>query len=605
MGSAKVTSRPARFKEEREEIARDYDVVIVRLAGGWFERHRQDLGFVLVLGLLMAATVRVPAMEGWDEAFYVSQLTSMAGDGDLLLHDDLLAFENRDLARRLRPITETSLAIPGALANNFGAGSAVIHGFYLWPALLGRHGPYRPLAEGYALGSIALLALTALATRGLILELGFSSSIACVCSLAACYFGPLAVYGTRLQLASHLPSAFCAACALWLAWRWNRDGGRTTAILLGFFAGMAAIVRWQDAVLSAVLIPFLLRKVIRAGERRRQAAGELAGGAAVLILLGVLQLMVLDKQNGRILGIPQGGEYVSFAHPHLASFLLSPRNGLVPWAPAFALGLGALAFGAAREREPDRRWLFGTLAALAVLQCYVSATPVDWWGSSSYGPRRLSGLTAAAALGLALVARPLSPRARAAGVTVFALWMLVTTGLFAQHVDDVRTLFHAPGLHVMRWISFLAGSFSLPTAFGSSALAHAAGVAACVSIGFGAAALWRAVVETPRGRTVAASLAIAWTGVCLLAVAGAPSNEAANAAWRAMDRGEEADRALAGLQPEVAAAGHVLAAWRAIRSGDVESARRQIAQARSPQFPIIGLADLALVDEAAVRRGDP
>jgi hypothetical protein len=572
-------------------------------AVAWPAGQRQYLSFVLGLGLLMAATVRIPAMQGWDDAFYVSQLTSIAGDGDLLLHDDLLAFENPDLPGRLRPITATNLATPGALANNFGAGSAVIHGFYLWPALVGRVGPYRRLAEGYALGSIALLSLTVLATRSLLRDLGFSAAMASACALAACYFGPLAIYGTRGQLVSHLPSAFCTACALWFAWRWSRDGGAAHAILLGFFAGLAAIVRWQDALLPAVLAPFLLRRVIRAGQRRGTALIEIASGAAVMVALGALQLIALQKEYGRLFGIPQGAEYVSFARPNLLSFLLSPHNGLVPWAPAFALGLAALAFGAARDVEPDRRWLFGTLAALAVLQCWVSAAPVDWWGSSSYGPRRLTGLTPAAAIGLALLVRPLSRGMRLTGAAVGVAWTLVTTSLFLRHIDDLgglpQALAGAPPL------GFVLGSVSLPGAFGSRWLAHGAGIAACLAITFGAAGLWPLVANTARGRGTAVALALAWTSVCILAVVRAPSDQGANSAWLAMERGEDPDRVLAGLKPEVAAAGHVLGAWRAIRRGEVETARQQMARARSPQFATIGLADLALIDEAAVRRGNP
>ena len=82
----------------------------------------------------------------------------------------------------------------------------------------------------------------------------------------------------------------------------------------------------------------------------------------------------------------------------------------------------------------------------------------------------------------------------------------------------------------------------------------------------------------------------------------APSNVAANRAWLAIERGTATETSLLGLPPEVAAAGRVLLAWQALRSGQVEEGRGLLSRASSPQFAPIGLADLAILDEAAARR---
>ncbi len=83
-----------------------------------------------------------------------------------------------------------------------------------------------------------------------------------------------------------------------------------------------------------------------------------------------------------------------------------------------------------------------------------------------------------------------------------------------------------------------------------------------------------------------------------------PSNLPANEAWLAIGKGTATEASLENLPPEVAASGRVLLAWRAIRNGKLEVGRHLLERSRSAQFPGIGLADLALLDESAVRRGD-
>jgi hypothetical protein len=590
--------------------------VLVRLKG------RGYIAFILAVGLLLAWTARPPDPNGWDEAFYVSQLTSLAGDGDLLLHDDLLAFENRDLSMRLRTVAETNPVIPGALNNNFGIGATLIHGFYLWPVLRDHAGWLRCLPDIYALGSIALFVLTVLATHALLIELDFSESMASWCALAACFLGPLALYGTRLQFVSHLPSAFCAALASYFAWRWHREGGLPLALLSGIFIGLTSIVRWQDVLFPVALLPFVLHSLLstRRDQRGRRIA-EISVAVLMMILVGIIQLIALQKQNGTIFGIPQGSDYVSFGAPKLAPFLLSPLHGLLPWMPGFALGLAGLAFAAWRERLSDRRWFLGCLVAFAALEIYVSSTPADWWAGSSYGSRRLAALTPFAAIGLAAIARSIALPARAIGGAALIGWAMVTTSLYVRHVDDLSVIFFgatsegnvlplsaypsAAGLGPRGFVGFLTGSFTLPGFFSSSLVAHAAGVCACLLVCAVAALLWRPLVETRRGRMALAGCGTGWVLLCLAVIATVPSNRDANSAWVTMDRRANPDHALSQLKPETAAAGHVLAAWRAIRSGDLDAARRHMSLANSNQFPPVGLSELSLLDEATARRGGP
>src|SRR5262245_25217302 len=81
---------------------------------------------------LLFTFFRMARLEGWDEGFYLAQLTSAAGDRDLLLQDDLLRIEN-ELPSRLRALTV--ILDSGALQNTFSVGPPALHAAYTWPLL--------------------------------------------------------------------------------------------------------------------------------------------------------------------------------------------------------------------------------------------------------------------------------------------------------------------------------------------------------------------------------------------------------------------------------------------------------------------------------------
>src|SRR4030095_3688718 len=86
----------------------------------------------LAAGIVAVFTFsRLPA-GGWDEAFYIAQLTSAAGDRDFVLQDDLLAFPNT-LEAKFRLLTVVTPQ--GALQNTFSVGPPLVHAAYTWPVL--------------------------------------------------------------------------------------------------------------------------------------------------------------------------------------------------------------------------------------------------------------------------------------------------------------------------------------------------------------------------------------------------------------------------------------------------------------------------------------
>ena len=70
------------------------------------------LGSLLLGYAALLTFFRMAPLRGWDEAFYIGQLTSLFSDADLMLQNDLLAFDN-SLAIRFRALT--TLVDSGAL----------------------------------------------------------------------------------------------------------------------------------------------------------------------------------------------------------------------------------------------------------------------------------------------------------------------------------------------------------------------------------------------------------------------------------------------------------------------------------------------------------
>ena len=151
------------------------------------------------LGLaLLFVCFRIPSLVGWDEAFYVGQLTSLFADHDLLLQNDILEFQNPS-PDKLRALTTTTES--GALLNTFSIGPALLHSSYTWPFLMAARRPVlERLRIPLALGSMAFLLLTAFATDAFLRRLGLEPDAAELATGLAILGGPLALYGTRSYL---------------------------------------------------------------------------------------------------------------------------------------------------------------------------------------------------------------------------------------------------------------------------------------------------------------------------------------------------------------------------------------------------------------------
>lgn len=165
--------------------------------------------------------------------------------------------------------------------------------------------------------------------------------------------------------------------------------------ILGCLLGMAACVRWQNAVFGLLPAWSLVQEL---ASRKWRFVAVSSGALGGTFLLGILpQLITWKVIFGRFLiGVPLGSEYMRWQDPFLMETLFSSRHGLFSWSPILILAVLGL-FGFIRSQPTVGR----PLAAILLLQTYINTAVADWWAGGSFGARRFDAVLPILALGLA------------------------------------------------------------------------------------------------------------------------------------------------------------------------------------------------------------
>ncbi|HWJ57525.1 MAG TPA: hypothetical protein VNR90_14900, partial [Vicinamibacterales bacterium] len=234
---------------------------------------------------------------------------------------------------------------------------------------------------------------------------------------------------------THAASMAAAAAFMWM-WAATQPA-RTPRdwAALGLLLGLAALIRWQNALFA--LLPgfdalIALVRASRGGDRsairRTLADGSIFLAAAFVAFLP--QLFAWHAIYGSWFARSPVGPQIRWTDPQLVDILWSARNGLfstTPIACLAAIGLGIFAIA---------RPAIGGPAVVAVLvMVYFNACIQDWWGSAGFGGRRFDGLVPLFAIGLAAFldrAAAVVRRHAVASVTAllaaFAVWNLAWMG---------------------------------------------------------------------------------------------------------------------------------------------------------------------------------
>lgn len=577
-------------------------------------------GTTLALSLTFGTVV---LYRGWDNSFYLGQTSSLVEDGDLDLRNDSLSSQlpAGDLVAFL-----SRTHADGSLTNTFAIGPAL---FWV-PAYLAALPLERALADGTAsrwgpveraalyLSTLVLTLAICWALFVLLCRAGVGPWLALLATITLLIGSPLLFYAFYDYTMSHQTSTL-AACLFLAATAWlARDSRPRVAFLCGVALGLVYICRWQDVIMGiALAIPAydLVRRRIPARRLALVCLAFVAGAVPV----AALQSHAWWGERGLLLSMPQGSGYMHWMDPDFGHFLLSGYSGLVAWSPLLLAGTVGLALPwRCRIR---RRWALVALL-IVLVQVYVNAAVSDWWGGSSYGPRRMTSSLPLIALGVAnlilLVPRPVA----ATGLLVISLWGVFTGNLALHGVRDLSLVFlgrpsNAPGTEreipqpsapaaqriAARWpLVYRSNTFFPPDSPLSSragkllTTAASAGVLVCAALllaGLGMRSSLALSLVALFGLTLAAHARLAF---------GPPRDPAERLRWASLARSfSQPVPELGPVETALAAdaagpfsphdhgdAVRFLATFVFLRHGDVESAERQIAVLERHGVPSAG-----------------
>ena len=376
------------------------------------------------LGALAVLNVRVA---GVDPVGYYAYLPSLIFDRDLDFADEFQRLQGRGDVSPKQQRTVT-----GKMPNPFSIGVAV-----LWlPFFLLGH--LVALARGFASDGFSppyyvavYLANAVYGFAGIVLiyrlaERLFARDIALFATALIWFASGVLYYLFPLWLMSHMPSMFVVALFItaWLAWRDKMS--LRGYIALGALGGLAALVRWQNALF--LLLPAV--DIVEAVRHQRGERQELRQTVLRTLLLGIVFLAVFFPQMivwkviyGGFVTVPQGAGFLSWFKPSLFDTLFSSRHGLISWTPVILLAIiGLFMFPA------EKRRLGHMLAAAFALQLYINSVVVHV--GVSFGMRRFINCSAIFALGLASLLSKAEARIRLRYLVMIAVVPIVWNVLF-------------------------------------------------------------------------------------------------------------------------------------------------------------------------------
>lgn len=227
----------------------------------------------------------------------------------------------------------------------------------------------------------------------------FDPAIAGLVALGLWVGTPLCFYAVANPFMSHGGSALAvtAFLLLWLRARERTDVGAW--VVAGLAGGLMASIRIQDSVILAIPLADL---IIDRQRRWLQRAGSLLIGPG---LAALLQAIVWARYWGTGFVSEVRAQNLVDGDWHIDGILFSARHGLFSWTPLCFLASVGLVLGLGRSRR-----LFALAILGLCLSVLVNASFSDWWGSDSFGQRRLVGLTPLFGLGLAEAIAFLSAR---------------------------------------------------------------------------------------------------------------------------------------------------------------------------------------------------
>jgi hypothetical protein len=257
---------------------------------------------------------------------------------------------------------------------------------------------------------------------------------------------------------SHAVSACVASGFVLFWWKTRDDAGPWRYVGLGAIGGLLSIVRWQDALVMAVVaFDVVAQARLVGGWKQRLRFGAVSTGlaAAAWLVSFTPQLLAWRALYGQPFTIPQGGDFMRWWDPALASVLASPFRGWFSWTPIAAAGLLAVPSMWRRSKR-----LALTAAYFIGVSIYVNAAVADWWAGEAFGARRFLSCFPVVALGVTLLATGTGRRPRATR----ALFLLLVGAnlLLLLHYETFMLGYRSLAAYPDNWWTLWVGRFVTP-----------------------------------------------------------------------------------------------------------------------------------------------
>ena len=372
------------------------------------------------MGVLALSNMRVG---GVDPIGYYVYLPSLIFDHDLDFADEYAHFQGIGDASPDQPRTAT-----GKMPNPFAIGVAILWlPFFLIGhlAALAGHFPTDGLSPPYQiavyLGNVVYGFAGILLIYRLI-EREFTRPIALLATVLIWFASGVLYYLFPLVPMSHMPSMFVVALFITIWFGWREQPTRRGYLTLGAVAGLAALVRWQNALFLIMPGADILSEVRRRGIRRDPVLHTLTIGGTFLVVF-FPQMVVWKVLYGSFVTVPQGTGFLSWFKPDFFDVLFSSRHGLFSWTPIILVAVIGL-FMFPREERTVGYLLAGAFA----LQLYMNS--VAGWVGWSFGMRRFMNCSALFGLGLAALLTKLQQHIRLRYLVIIAVLPIIWNILF-------------------------------------------------------------------------------------------------------------------------------------------------------------------------------
>jgi len=416
-------------------------------------RHTLFAIVAITLVVLAACIVLDRPLVRGDGLAYFMWLDSLARDFDLDLSNQASQFAH------VNTYHVFLYAKTGRYASVFPFGSSLLLVPFYWVSRVANRLPWFHVNDAYFLQhqgatfpfsffpmvgtnlyAVAAVILAYLSARR------FASQRASLAAALALFFGtPLWYYSTIEPFSSHVAGSSTLSLLTYLLVRWwTRRPSETVPagrlwLAMGIVAGLAAVVRWQLALVALPLAVYLL------WHKRWSFLARFAAGFVAVAWL-------VPYSWWRMFGSPW---VIPAAEQNRAAFLVWPEfapqvlfsaeKGLFVWAPLTGLALLGLVPLARRHRG-----LSLSLAALFLLQTLINGAVYDWWAGWGFGMRRMVELYPVFVVGLAVLLSQRMGRGRlrqawaglmyllSAALVAFAMLLLLS------HLNFVNTVLDRP-----------------------------------------------------------------------------------------------------------------------------------------------------------------